>query len=199
MKNIVVFGLGAIGSNLLVQCVRQYPEFQYIGIDFDKVEQRNLNTQFYFKETIGKPKAISIVSSLQRFLKAFDYKFITEKIETVNEIHAICDALTGEKDDVLLIDCFDNVVSRKLIMDSGYPNILHVGFSPAYTAEIIWNEQYSLPEAGKEFDIDICQMSEAISFINFVVSFSMMVVAGFIEKGVRGNYFIKNKNVIVNL
>lgn len=60
IETVKVFGLGALGGNLLVQLVRQYPELNYVGIDFDFVEERNIRPQAFFRSQVKAPKAKAI-------------------------------------------------------------------------------------------------------------------------------------------
>ena len=67
--------------------------------------------------------------------------------------------------------------------------ILHIGFSPHYTAEIIWNEKYIVPgEVDK--DIDICELNNAVFFIHYIVNFAAMVACDFLDNGKKRNFFV---------
>jgi hypothetical protein len=74
--------------------------------------------------------------------------------------------------------------------------VLHIGFSPQYTAEIIWDSDYSVPNDIPKEQNDICQMSEAVAFIGFVTSVATMVISDYIDNGVMNNYIITNKTHI---
>ena len=133
-KNIFVFGLGAIGSNLLLQLVKKYPAMEFTGIDFDTVKQRNIATQAYMLPHIGMPKvqAMNIVLGLN--VRKFVYKGIKVKIEKGMNL---VKELSIQPDHDLVIDCFDNAESRGIIHapgKQGFPDTLHIGFSPQYTA-----------------------------------------------------------------
>ncbi len=103
---------------------------------------------------------------------------------------------------VLLVDCFDNTESRQIVKNA-YPYvsscILHVGFSPQYTAEIIWNENYSVPNDIPKEQNDICEMSEAVPFINFVVSLACMNISDFFSKNEKKDLIIIDRNKILKL
>ena len=185
--NIIIFGIGAIGSNLLAQLHRKYPDFQFCGVDYDTVEERNLNTQAYVLTQIGMPKAHAMAINLFLKSKHRNYVPISKKIENAGDIDTLVIP------DSLVIDCFDNAESRGFIHGE---NCLHIGFSPQYAAEIIWHENYSVPGDIPADQNDICEMSEAIPFINFVVSLACMNISDFIESGVKRDLIITNKNII---
>lgn len=195
--NIYVFGLGAIGSNMLLQLIKKYQDFSFYGIDFDKVEDRNMNTQAYFLNHVGLSKAQALMPVIGTKLRKFQYKPFTRKISSEKDIADIVRETEGEKD-YLLLDCFDNTQSRKLFNMIG-GNILHIGFSPQYAAEILWHEHYSAPNDIPEGQNDICVMAEAVPFINFVVSLACFTVSDFIDSGTKTNYLITSKHRIVTL
>lgn len=185
---IHLFGLGAIGSNLLLQLASMYPECSFSGVDFDKVEERNIATQAYLMPHIklAKTKAMQIILGLK--VKKSKYTGHQVKIENASYIN---EKMVIDPENDLIIDCFDNSSSRTIIHRlQGYANILHIGFSPQYTAELIWNDEYSVPgdippEAG-----DICGMNEAVPFINFVVSLGARSIFSFFREKSKKSYLV---------
>jgi len=187
---ITVFGLGTIGSNLLIQLVRQYPDFEYVGIDYDKVEERNLRIQAYFKEQVNQPKTRAIQTVAQRYVRKFKYTARNEKID-----HRI----TRPEDNELFIDCFDNTESRRYLTLPGKHDILHLGFSPAYTAEFVWNESYTVPGAVDPNLPDICALHDAIPFVHFFINAALLQISEFIESGHRKNFLVTKKTKLTYL
>jgi hypothetical protein len=182
---IYCYGLGAIGSNLIVQLMKQFPEHEYYGLDYDKIEDRNIKTQAYFLEHIGMPKTHAVPVVAQRFLRKLNYKPLNQKLEkTPSNLN---------EPDTLHIDCFDNPESRRLLHTGKAKNVLHVGFSPFYTAEMLWDDSYDVPGAVDPAQNDICEMEEAASFIQFVVNFAVMNVTKYFNDEVRDNYIITDK------
>jgi hypothetical protein len=180
-----VYGLGALGSNLLVQLAKQYGNGnEFVGIDYDTIEDRNIGTQAYFKEMVRQPKAKAMTTILQRYGK-IKYQAFNKKIEKYEDV------IVPEPEDII-IDCFDNSASRKILKSTGEDNILHVGFSPHFTAEIIWNKEYDVP-GDPDKEIDICELTSATSFIGFVVNFTALVIDDFLINRERKNYLITNK------
>lgn len=179
---ITVYGLGAIGSNLLVQLAKQYPDFEFRGVDFDKVEERNIRTQAYFLEHVGAFKADAMRVILARYLRKPKYTPIKQKITEKVKVDSSTD---------LIIDCFDNTESRKLLC---YGEILHVGFSPFYTAECIWNENYEVPNNVDKNKADICSMNDAVPFIHFVVNAALLNISDWIETGSKKNFLVTGKS-----
>jgi len=192
MSKYVIFGLGTIGSNLLMQLASMDPEGEFIGIDFDKVEDRNIPTQAYFMPHIGLPKAQAMQIVLG--MKCRKVKYTPCIMELKSKKDPFLSDVIGDlknNNDTIGFDCFDNSASRKLL--EGIPRILHVGFSPQYAAEVVWGDDYVAPADLKPEDNDICDMSDAVPFINLVVSVAAMACKTWVASKVKNNYLITNK------
>lgn len=185
---IHIFGLGAIGSNMIVQLNKRFPDATFYGVDYDTVEDRNIKTQAYFLEHRGKPKATVIPTILARKNSKFVYKAVNKKIMTQADLAAIPEFNTSD----LILDCFDNTAARTLLKNSGKKNILHIGFSPEMTAEVIWNDLYDVPPDIRS-TIDICELDSAVGFIHYVVNFAAMVVFDFFDKRQQNNFIITER------
>ena len=185
-KTIAIYGLGAIGSNLLSQLAKQYPDFEFHGIDFDKIEERNIRTQAYFLEHIGLFKSDALRIVLGRFIRRPNYRPFRMKIERPETI--------GQAD--LIIDCFDNTKSRELFKNVK-GDVLHIGFSPEYSAECVWNERYSVPGDVDPSKNDICSMTDAVGFIHFVVNAAVLNISSFLANGTKRDFLVTNKNKMV--
>ena len=198
MKKIYIFGLGAIGSNVLIQLIKKYPDYEFIGVDFDKVEERNLNTQIYFLSHINIPKVQAVKAVLASKLKQFKYTAVQIKLESEKDFSVIWGKKVLDKNDVI-IDCFDNVTARNLMMTIKHDNILHAGFSPEYTAEILWDKRYDVPGEVDPTKGDICTMTDAVSFIQYVTSLVAYTVGVFCDTGVKNNYIITSNTKITKI
>ena len=195
MNNIAIFGLGAIGSNLAVQLSKQYSSAIIHGYDFDRVEDRNIKTQAYFLEHVGQYKSQSLLAVLARSTRGIKYHPYLAEIATKKDIET---CVSDFKPNDLIIDCFDNFKSRNLFKGIKH-NILHIGFSPQFSAEIIWNESYSSPNDIAKDAPDICSLDNATSFIQFVVSFAAMIIVEFVNDKRKRNFIITGKYKIREL
>lgn len=195
MEKIFVYGLGSLGSNLLLQLAKKYPDIHFIGIDYDKVEDRNVGIQAYFLEHVNVPKVIAMSAVLQRFNRKSHYTPKNVEIKCIKDLDAVINEF-GDKNS-LLIDCVDNSKSRAY---STYTKeskleteVIHVGFSPHLAAEIIWDEKYTVPGPVDPNADDICEVRDAIPFIGFVVNLASMIISDYIDEGVKDNYIIVNR------
>lgn len=187
---IIIFGLGAIGSNLLSNLSSQYPDVEFSGIDNDLVEERNIGIQKYFFNHITMPKSLAMGVVLNLSNKSTNYTPIVKYIDNEKDLSELPTINNND----LIIDCFDNTKSRQLLKDyyKAY-NLLHIGFSPTYTAEIIWNANYNVPGELDPDNNDICTLTDATSFIQFIVGFAGIVISDFIERNEKKSFIITNR------
>jgi molybdopterin/thiamine biosynthesis adenylyltransferase len=183
--NISVFGLGALGSNLLLQLARQFPDSSFLGVDYDKVEERNIPIQAYFLEQVGMKKVDAMNVVLRRYLRRPKYTPQQQYIQS----------LVTEFEDDLVLDCFDNVASRRFLKGAS-KNVLHIGFSPFYTAECIWDHEYDLPGDVDPKANDVCQMQDAVGFIHFTVNAALLNISRFVIEKRKTSFLITNRQDI---
>jgi hypothetical protein len=104
---ILVCGAGALGSHFVYLARDLGPELELSVIDFDRVETKNLASQWFVKQMVGKNKATALKMQWQNFyglrLKDYTVRLTDENVATI----------LGDQD--LVIDCFDNAASRQLI------------------------------------------------------------------------------------
>jgi molybdopterin/thiamine biosynthesis adenylyltransferase len=198
---VVLYGVGAIGSNLFVSLIKQFPEWKYVGIDFDIVEARNLRTQAYFRELVGQPKAAALMAVGMRFIQKLNYTPIKIKITTAHI--PFMEHLEPSSEKKLWIDCFDNSESRKILKELAAQNsnveLLHLGFSPQYSAECIWDQKYDVPNDVDQTQADICSMVDAVGFIQMFIGHVMMNINQWAETGKKQSFLITNKQKYVRL
>ena len=190
IKNIVICGIGAAGSNTFLHLLYAYPNLNYTLVDFDKVEIRNIEpgTQPYSSIDINRPKT----QALQRIasvLKKKKVEVFNSKISTKKDI----DSLIKEPNSTLIIDAFDNAESRNIFLDLKGYNVLHIGFSASLSGEAVWNEIFEPMVASKtDAGIDVCEMTIARPFIFALTSLATLSISKFIDTGEKQNlYFDK--------
>lgn len=191
-ENLVIFGVGAIGSNTLMNIIYDLPLVNITIVDMDKVEQRNFSagTQPYSKNDLNKFKT--------QALQILVYSKTGKKINIINK------EITSTKDvkeilqsfkNVLVLDSFDNVKSRNFLNKIGY-EVLHAGFSPNMTGEIVWDDMWNMTETKKINTIDICTQQGARSFIMSLTSILGIVITDFYYNNKKINlYFDKNLTI----
>jgi hypothetical protein len=109
-----------LGSHAVFLCRNLEAELAWV--DFDRVESKNLSAQAYVKQSLGKNKAEALRLQLLNFYGTSATAFPVRL--TVENVEAVCQGAT------LLVDCFDNLASRQLLMNharsKGTP-LVHAG------------------------------------------------------------------------
>ncbi len=100
-STVTIIGIGGLGSYLSEILARMGVK-KIILVDFDKVEEKNLNRQNFILEDIGKYK----VDAIEKRLKSIRNDIEIEKYLEINE-------KVLESD--MLFDCTDNINSKYLI------------------------------------------------------------------------------------
>lgn len=109
---IGIAGVGGIGSNVAMHLVRSgFTDFKF-G-DFDKIEESNLNRQFYFQDQIGKYKAEMLCENLKRINKKGHYFFSVIKFDrdNIKDYFSDCD---------IIVDGFDKKEYKSLLVEEFY-------------------------------------------------------------------------------
>lgn len=193
-ENLVIFGVGAIGSNTLMNIIYDLPLVNITIVDMDKVEQRNFSvgTQPYSKNDLNKFKT----QALQMLVYSKTGKkinIINKEITSTKDVKEILKPLKN----VLVLDSFDNAKSRNFLNKIGC-EVLHAGFSPNMTGEIIWDDMWNMTETKKPSTTDICTQQGARSFIMSLTSILGIVITEFYYNDKKINlYFDKGLNLKV--
>ncbi len=186
---IAICGAGALGSNLACHLVRQ-GAVQLTVIDKDRVEEQNIGTQVYSLDDVGALKA--------EILRNLIYREVAEEINAVGQELTEKNASKLLKGHDLIIDVFDNSVSRRCVYETSKTlNIpcLHAGVNGDY-GEIRWNEVYRVPSDAGD---DICDYPLARNLILLVTSVTAEAIVRFIIKKERSNFSITLGDMKINL
>lgn len=167
---VTVCGAGALGANITENLARS--GFGKLAvIDRDRIEERNLSTQPYYKSDIGAYKAKILSNSLYRALGvAVDGH--PKELTPAN-----CAQLL--RDTHLVIDTFDNSVARRAVKDycqEAQIPCLHVGLATDY-AEIIWNEMYRVPSPTND---DVCDYRLTRNLVMLTVAVACETIITFV-------------------
>ncbi len=107
---IVIAGCGGIGSNIAMHLVRSG-----IGdlrlVDFDKIEESNLNRQFYFKNQIGRYKSEVLKENLLKIDERLQFESIIDKIskENIGKLFDGCE---------IIVEAFDNKIYKEMLIEN---------------------------------------------------------------------------------
>ena len=192
MKTVVIVGVGALGSHV-VQFLRN-EEAAIRVIDFDRVEQKNVASQFHGKPSVGKSK----VQSLQQTM----HMLYGEKIQGIP--HRLTQdnvkQLLGDAD--LVIDCLDNGASRRIVQlfvsasrDSLVP-CLHGCLDGAGSfGRVIWDEDFVIDDES-EGGAATCEDGEHLPFIAIVSAYVAQAAKVFLRTGKKRGFSVNPAGVL---
>ena len=189
LKNyaITVCGTGALGANLTENLARSgFGKLKVI--DRDRIEERNLSTQPYYRSDVGAFKAKILANNL--------YRAIAVKVEAeTKELTAdnVGQLLKGSN---LVIDAFDNSIARGVVKDycqSASLPCLHTGLAGDY-AEVIWNDSYRVPSDAND---DICDYPLARNLVMLTVAIATETIITFIANGQSRSHTLTLKDLAV--
>jgi predicted dinucleotide-utilizing enzyme len=171
---IVIVGVGALGSHL-VQFIRNEKVDLRI-VDFDRVEQKNVMSQFHGKPGVGKSKVTALQQTMD-FLFKRSLQVVSHKL-VENNIDALMRGST------LVVDCLDNEASRKLVQDYVRKHnlpCLHGALAPGGEfGRAIWDEQFIIDsEAGA--GAATCEDGEFLPFIALTAAYMARSVQIFLR------------------
>jgi molybdopterin/thiamine biosynthesis adenylyltransferase len=176
-SRVTLCGVGAVGSNLADNLVRQGVS-RLRAIDKDRVEEHNVSAQAYGEADVGAWKVEALRNRLFR-VAGVEIEVVRKELtgQNARQLLGGCD---------LVIDAFDNSASRGVVQQavraSGTP-CLHVGLHADY-AEVVWDEAYRVPQdvAG-----DVCDYPLARNLVLLAVVVASEAVVRFVATGERAN------------
>lgn len=172
-QQIVVFGVGAVGSLLVDHLARM--GFSKIAIyDKDRVEADNVLSQIYSRKDVGQLKVNAMKNMV--FLATSVQLEVEHRAVTAENIVKIVKKFPT---DSLFIDCFDNEISRRVLFHN-IKNCLHIGLASEY-AEIVWNDIYRVPK--KPAGIDVCEYPQARNTTLMAVGTASEILISYFETG----------------
>lgn len=166
---VTVCGAGALGANVTENLARSGFENLKV-IDRDRIEERNLSTQPYYRSDVGAFKAKILANNL--------YRALGVKVDAQSKELTATNAAQLLANSGLIVDTFDNSVGRQAVKDwcaSTSIPCLHVGLAADY-AEVIWNQHYRVPSPAND---DICDYPLARNLVMLTVAVACEVIINF--------------------
>ncbi len=172
---IAVVGVGALGSHLVL--LGRNWDVNFTVIDFDRVEQKNVMSQFHSKMGVGRNKAQAIQQAMQGLfgirLEAVPHRLTADNIE----------ALLKSAD--LVVDCVDNAPTRQLIQDfvraQNIPCLHGAVAADGNYARVMWDPIFGIDEGGE--GQATCEDGEQLPFIAGVSARMAAAIQHFLADG----------------
>lgn len=105
-----IAGVGGLGSTVAVALARTGIG-RLILVDFDRIEESNLNRQHYFVDQIGLPKAPAMAENLQRINPRVQVDAHVQRLDP----EGICDLFADAQ---VIVECFDKADQKQMIVET---------------------------------------------------------------------------------
>ena len=174
---VTICGAGALGANIAESLARSGVS-QLTVIDCDRLDERNLSTQPYYRDDVGAKKVALLENHLYQAV-GLELTSVAKRLQPDNASRLL-------KDSGLVIDAFDNSESRQSVADACWVlqiPCLHAGLSPDYS-EVLWNEQYRVPS---DVNDDICDYPLARNLVMLTVAIATEIAIRYITTGEKEN------------
>jgi molybdopterin-synthase adenylyltransferase len=185
--SVTICGAGALGANIGENLARSGFD-KLTVIDRDRIEERNLSTQPYYRTDVGAFKAKILANNL--------YRAIGTKVDAKTKELTSANANQLLQNSQLIVDVFDNSVARQAVKDYADKfNIpcVHAGLAADY-AEVIWNDVYRVPS---EVNDDVCDYPLARNLVILTVAVACEASVSFIATAEQRNFTITLKDLTV--
>ena len=103
-----IAGAGGLGSNCAMHLVRAGVKHLTV-VDFDVVNESNLNRQFFFRDQIGKKKVEALKENLLRIEPDVDIKAVDLRLDTASTRSVFADC-------AIVVEAFDVVDAKAMIL-----------------------------------------------------------------------------------
>ena len=184
---ILIVGLGAIGSH--VALALRNVDARLVLCDFDVIERKNTQSQFYQNQDVGKNKAVATRLALYGMYGNADVLSHGVKFTEISGVHLV------EGVD-LILDCTDNIAARQCIMEHSDIPLLHGAMSADGTfAQVTWTRHFK-PDA-EDGDGVTCEDGENLPFHLLIGSQMAIAAQQFIRDGTRQSYIITPNGVML--
>lgn len=190
--NIVLCGAGALGSTALT--LLRNIDAQITVVDFDRVQTKNLAAQAFVKPSLGKNKASALKAQMQSFYgKRLEARPV--RLERTN-VDQLCSPAS------LLIECFDNAQSRRLIsafaQRRGVPLLHGAMAEDASFAVARWDERFVADEEDTPGQ-PTCEGGAHLPFIGLVGAAIARCAQVFLESGEKRDAIITSDGIEFSL
>ena len=185
---VAIWGVGALGSTTVLFARNLNARFRLI--DFDRVESKNLQAQWFVKQSVGKNKAAALRLQLANFYGIkVESKSVRVAENNVHELLSGCD---------LVVDCFDNHASRTLLSTVATAQelpLVHGALAADGSFGLVrWDERFS-PDQEDSDGQATCEGGEHLPIIGLIAATIARVIQDFVNHGDRRDYMISLSGV----
>jgi len=184
---ITIIGAGALGSHVAM-ALRNFKQKVRV-IDFDRIEQKNVMSQFHTRMGLSKNKAQAL-SQAMKGMFGTTIEAVPHKLTADNWSQLLMDA-------EVIIDCTDNIAARKLIQEYydeyGVPCIHGALAADGTFARVVWDHLFQPDE--ETGDGATCEDGEHLPFFMMASALLARSVQEFFNSGRKLSFQLTPKSV----
>jgi sulfur carrier protein ThiS adenylyltransferase len=128
-SSVAIIGCGGLGSNAAAMLLRSGVRTLTL-VDFDVVEESNLNRQLYFRDQLGRPKVEALADTLLRIDPDARLTLVRERVTETNlvgfvrDADVVIEAVDGAEAKAMIVNvCMRELPARPLVTASGLAGI----------------------------------------------------------------------------
>jgi len=186
-KIVTIVGVGALGSHL-VQFLRS-EDVTLRVIDFDRVEYKNVKSQFHAKSNVGALKVNGLAKTVQFLygmgIETFPHRLVEDNASVL---------LKGD----LIIDCLDNGASRRLVQKVVREKdlaCLHGALAADGTfGRVVWDKDFIIDDESGEGEAT-CENGEFLPFIAVTSAYLARSAQLYLRDGIKTGFSISPGSV----
>ncbi len=180
-SSVGIAGVGGLGSNIAVSLARAGIG-KLVIVDFDKVEESNLNRQYYFLDQIGMDKVEALKKTLFRINKSLkvevlNYRLMKNKMDKpFHNVDVVVEALDKAETKTMFIE----EIMQKLpeIPIVGCSGVAGYGHSDRIITKKLRNLYLVYDEEARDSDVDVLMAPRVILMANWQANLVLEILLG---------------------
>lgn len=180
-SSVGIAGLGGLGSNVAISLSRAGIG-KLVLVDFDKVEESNLNRQYYFKDQIGDKKTEAIKENIKRInpwvkLEILNHKLVKGEMDKpFHDVDVIVEALdSAEIKTSFIEEIMQNFPEKPIVACSG---VAGYGNSERIKTKRIGNLYLCQDEQARSSDDDVLMAPRVCLMANWEANLVLEILLG---------------------
>lgn len=180
-SSVGIAGAGGLGSNVAISLARAGVG-RILIVDYDKVEESNLNRQYFFRDQIGQVKVDALKENIKRIDESIRVETLNHQLRTgfmhkpFNDVDVIVEALDkAETKTDFIEDIMNNLPDKVLVACSGvsgYGNIDRVCTKHIGNLHMVYDDK------AKDSEEDVLMAPRIILMANWQANIVLDILLG---------------------
>ena len=180
-SSVGIAGVGGLGSNAAVTLARAGVG-RIVIVDFDRVEESNLNRQYYFRDQIGEVKVEALKENIRRINQLVKVDIVNQKLakdsmcKPFTDVDVIIEALDEAETKASFIEEILVKLPDKPIV--GASGVAGYGHSDRITTRKVGNLYMCYDEYAKDSEKDVLMAPKVCIMANWEANLVLEILLG---------------------